>query len=332
MKQIPIDEMYHKYIEYLEVYKQKMSALPFLRTFVHWCKANFPEEEYLTQEMLDIWCSVRPTEKWITCAQRVGRINAFVRFCEERGYGPYSLRKMGKKKDWPFYIELQQDEIKRFFESVDELSNELLSKSMALGKSGSSKGIRSTGMRIKAIQIPVIYRLVYSTGIRPNETRLLMRKSVNLDGGCIHLTFEEVKGYVERIVPINESLLPWLVKYDEIMEKIVPDRTAFFSRYDGLPHSAWWFSTVFRTCWDRKNESKAVVYDFRHHYVIENIVETNGKIINTNKLIALSKSLGHTTLKRTKYYSHMTPRLGMVTLKARNSFFDEIVDDEYEKE
>ena len=331
MERIPIDSMYHKYMEYQEVYKPKMSARPLLSAFVHWCHKNYPGEEFLTQEMLDNWCSVRPTEEWNTCAQRVSRINTFVRFCEERGYGPYSIRKMKKTKEWPFYKELQQEEIIRFFESVDEYSNELFLKSGASVKSDKLNGIRSIGMLLKAIQIPVIYRLDYSTGMRPNETRLLMRRSVNLDRGYIHLTVAEVKGYVERIVPINESLMPWLDKYDEIMEKIVPDRKAFFSRQDGQPHSAWWYRTVFRVCWDRRNKSKAVAYAFRHHYVIENIVETNGNMINTKKLIALSNTLGHTKLKRTKYYSHMTPRLGMVTQKARNSFFNEINEDEYEK-
>jgi integrase len=62
--------------------------------------------------------------------------------------------------------------------------------------------------------------------------------------------------------------------------------------------------------WFKYNTVKTVPYALRHHYAIENI----NKWINVgyemhDKLVSLSKSMGHSTLQSTLYYYSLVPKL-----------------------
>jgi integrase len=62
--------------------------------------------------------------------------------------------------------------------------------------------------------------------------------------------------------------------------------------------------------WFKYNTAKTVPYALRHNYAIENV----NKWINAgyevhDKLVALSKSMGHSTLQNTLYYYGLVPKL-----------------------
>lgn len=70
---------------------------------------------------------------------------------------------------------------------------------------------------INRIEIPVLFRLLYSSGLRINEVRLLRTKDVDLNVGIIHV--RHTKGYNEHIVALHQSMLKLIHQYDHLIEK-----------------------------------------------------------------------------------------------------------------
>ena len=65
---------------------------------------------------------------------------------------------------------------------------------------------------------------------------------------------------------------------------------------------------------------------FRHNYAIENINSwINSGFEFHDKLVFLSKSMGHTSLESTKYYYSIVPALADILQKTTGAGFDEIV-------
>ena len=64
----------------------------------------------------------------------------------------------------------------------------------------------------------------------------------------------------------------------------------------------------FNLLWRKANTSHATAYEFRHHYAVTNLNQWTGYGFEFHdKLVYLSKSMGHTTLESTKYYYSMFP-------------------------
>lgn len=82
----------------------------------------------------------------------------------------------------------------------------------------------------------------------------------------------------------------------------------------------------FHKVWDSISTAKAVPYDFRHNYAIMNINAWIGKGFEFHdKLIYLSKSMGHTSLESTKYYYALVPAMADILDKESGAGFDMIV-------
>ena len=52
-KQLTREEWYADYQDYREAYGYKNASYNFIRCFLNWCNKTYPENPYLTQEMLD---------------------------------------------------------------------------------------------------------------------------------------------------------------------------------------------------------------------------------------------------------------------------------------
>ena len=81
------------------------------------------------------------------------------------------------------------------------------------------------------------------------------------------------------------------------------------------------------------NTSHATAYELRHHYAIMNInrwVDLGFDF--DDKLVFLSKSMGHTMLESTKYYYSIVPGLSQILKDQTEEGFDwiipEVPDDE----
>ena len=101
----------------------------------------------------------------------------------------------------------------------------------------------------------------------------------------------------------------FLVNRKRILEPLTPDMLDYH----------------FHKRWDKVSSAKAVPYDFRHNYAIENINSWIDEGYDFNdKFLYLSKSMGHTSLESTQYYYSLVPALAEVIRIRTEAGFNEI--------
>ena len=281
-----------------------------LKLFDHYCTDKYPGQP-LKQQMVDKWCSKRETENNTSYNCRILVIRAFIEFLKARKLTevevPHSL-KPEKKKYIPHSF--LDDELKRFFYECDHISP------------SQSKGRVSA---IRKITCPVFFRLLYSSGIRTTEARLLRVEDVDFEHGVLNIRAS--KGYDQHYVALHSSMTEILKQYDTTIRKLEPNRTFFFESFKGNHYTRDWVQDNFEALWKKANGNvKAVAYDLRHNYAITNINSWSEDTFEFNdKLHYLSKSMGHRWIESTLYYYSIVPRLADTIKEKTENGFNKIV-------
>ncbi|KPA15768.1 integrase family protein [Candidatus Magnetomorum sp. HK-1] len=281
---------------------------PNLVLFDRYCKQHYPEAIYLSQKMVDGWCNKRDTETNNSCRSRIYVVVSFIQYLRKRG--KTDVEPNIPKKERSTYIphSFTSIELKNFFHACDNLPS----------KPNTSE------QRSRKITIPVFFRLLYSSGIRTNEARMLMVEDVDLYHGIINIRYS--KGYAQHHVVLHDSMHELLKIYDAAIRKQYPQRAYFFPARGNTFHTRKWVQTNFRKLWDRYNSSYATAYEFRHHYAIENINSWTGEGFEFNsKLFYLSKSMGHSTVESTKYYYSLVPGMAEILEEKTGMDFENIL-------
>lgn len=296
------DEWYNDYMDYRLSFKYKKPANDFVRCFLNWCDRTYPKTKFLNQVMIDTWCTKRDTEKNISHASRTLAVNAFLRYMNGRGEGPFEYTLHGEIEKSPEPVLFDYEEVKNFFRAVDELEY----------KENCYLPYPRFQSKLKCMIAPAIFRLIYSTGMRPNEARWLDCKDVDLERKVIYI--RKSKGYHERIIALHESTAMMLRQYNELMSKEMPGRKVFFPNDKDHYRDSYYIRTIFNRCWYKYNKKTSdrnvVVYSFRHNYAVQNILswKHTGYDFDMN-LLALCKSMGHQRPESTLYYFHLVPQL-----------------------
>jgi integrase len=278
-----------------------------LSLFDRHCAKNFSESVLLTQEMLDSWCGKRETEANNSCRSRIYTIISFVRYLQKRGLTDVSVPIIPRKENRTYIPHaFTAEELHNFFDACDTI----------VSYSNTEE------QRSQRVTIPVFFRLLYSTGIRINEARMLLKSNVDLVDGVLNIEYS--KGHDQHYIVMHDSMLQLMRDYDDVIGKMYPDRQYFFPAKDDKCYTAKWVSVNFKKLWGRSNSSYAVPYDLRHNYAIENINSwvDNGFDFN-QKLLSLSKSMGHSDIESTKYYYSLAPILADIMAERTNE--DEMI-------
>jgi integrase len=250
----------------------------------------------LTQEMVDTWCNKRESEVNRSQETRTRVVRLFVDYLRRRGLtdvAPPAKCKPESKTYIPYAFD--DDELVRFFHACDSYQPFHFRKKQSI---------------LKKFTVPVFFRLLYSTGMRTTEARLLKKDNVDLVHGVIDI--QESKGYDQHYVVMHDSMKSLMVKYDQAIAKVLPVREYFFQTSEGTHYTRDWVQDNFRQFWNESNDGTVspVAYDLRHHYAIININSwlDDGFEFN-DKLQYLSKSMGHRSIEATRYYYSIVPRL-----------------------
>lgn len=164
----------------------------------------------LSKDLVLKFITPRPNWSQATYEKHMNLITQISRFFSLHGipaFMPDTKLKLCVDRSFSPYI-FNMHEIKMIFEESDKLY------------SGRSY-IRSADF------YPVIFRLLYSTGMRISEALHLTMKDVDLDSGTVFI--KNGKNYKDRLLPINTQMIPYLENYAAKYHKSFHDDDYFFS-------------------------------------------------------------------------------------------------------
>lgn len=281
--------------------------------FDQWVIANHPAEANLTRELIHEWIDSNSTS-YSEIAQRIIAIRLFGRYLCALGEGAYVLpEKYAPLRSRAVPYLFTDSELAALFISIDALP-----------------GTRTEPFLNETA--PVLFRLIYTCGLRPNEGRELLRENVNLDTGVILIT--HTKRNKERFVVMSEDMLEMARKYDARREIFSGGNPYFFPSASGGAMTTETVYSAFNRAWSHadlngKYPGKVRVYDLRHRFASARL---NLWLDNGENLMAmlpfLRAYMGHKDLAETAYYVHILPenivKTSAIDWEKFNAMFPEV--------
>jgi integrase len=258
-----------------------------LGRFDHYCAEHYPDSAALTKEMIFDWLTTRAENSNVSSdASAVRKLGEYLNAIGQTAYllpqGFYPV-----KSNFTAY-NFTDAELSALFRAVDELPRKRNSN--------------------EAIIAPVLFRLIYTCGLRPNEGRELLRTNVNLINGEIYVT--NTKKKKDRVIVMSGDMLALCRKYSS---HSLPQSEYMFPRADGEVYTAAQIDRLFKKCWADANPGVAELpnvrtYDLRHRFASARLHRwlNEGADLN-NKLTYLRAYMGHKDFLETMHYIHLLP-------------------------
>mgnify|MGYP002551537101 CR=1 FL=1 len=264
-----------------------------LKQFDRFCIECYPDVDTVTSELGLSWSVRRKDEKGSSFEGRVCIIRELARYMKRCGTDAFVIPKgmgCGGSRFVPHIF--TDEELVCFFEKLDKMKVNAASP-------------------LQHIVYPVLFRLLYSTGLRPSEAVNLSCQNVDLKNGVLFI--EQSKGNKDRIVVLSDDMLELMRKYWYRASEIVPINLYFFPDSQGGCIRTTTLNKMFKKYWeeaDLGNPEKKTprVYDFRHTFATRSLFNQIGKEIDINAFLPyLSAYMGHNHLSDTAYYIHLNP-------------------------
>ena len=284
-----------------------------LANFDRFCISHYPDESLLVKELVFAWCG----DAVGNSGYRAQIIRGFARYLVSIGEEAFLMPKgfyPPQKPDLPYIF--TDDELRRFFEATDRFPH-------------------SRFRPLLEYTVPVVFRLLYVCGLRPQEVRLLKRTDFNFADGTIYIA--EAKHCKDRRLAVNPNVMEMCRNYDCIAETMVPGRIYFFPSPQGGHYKNGWLTARFHQCWELSGNGNergtCTPYDFRHNFATQTLMRwvEEGKDLSA-WIPYLCAYMGHATFSATFYYVHLLPeRLSGMGFMSVSGIIPE-VDDEEETE
>lgn len=280
-----------------------------LKYFDRYCIEKHPNAINLTQQIIDGWAEKRTTETIASRDKRIYVVLDLVKYCNSRNLTDVLVPQVSKWEGRTYVPHaFTMEELALFFQRCDTLDAFTDSRMVT---------------RIRNLTVPVFYRLLFSSGVRTTEARMLRRRDVCLENGVLNIV--NTKGKNQHFVVLHDSMLELMRKYDCIMEGYNPEREYFFSRNRNGYYSTCWVDYNFRQIWYSFSKESAAPYDLRHNYATQNINSWRGFSCIESNMQYLSRSMGHCDLDSTYYYYSLVPQFSEMLKEASEDSFNEIV-------
>ena len=221
-----------------------------LQRFDRYCFENHPDARVVTNQILEPWLVKRPNENTNGHIRRMIAINGFLIFLKTRQPATYLIPEgiIGQYQHFIPYL-YSDEELDAFFFAADTLPPH----PVAINRDLIS---------------PVIFRMLYCCGLRPQEPLKIKCADIDYQAGTLYIADSKV--HKDRIVSMSDDMRDLCIKYNDLMNSLMPQREYFFQRPDGKPYSVLWLQRTFRTCIKRSGLSfdgkHPRVYDWRHNF------------------------------------------------------------------
>lgn len=280
-----------------------------LKSFDRYCHEHMPHARIPDQDAIDGWSHPYETERLTSCGKRVAFLAGLCRFIGMR-YGVWLKSPQVPTNDGhrPVPHSFTMQELQNLFIACDSIPRLHCSRATLL----------------RTLAVPAFFRLMYSSGLRTKEARLLDCADVDLTHGVINIS--RSKGLHEHRVALHPSMLAYLREYDMRMQSLMPGRKCFFANGADRHYSSAWVEYNFELAWYRFGAAAhAVPYDLRHNYASENINSwpADGDITG-KRLIYLSRSMGHANVDNTMYYYSQSPAVVHALVAGKSATFSEV--------
>jgi len=286
-----------RYIEDLLIFKESIGCSRRSYEYDLKCFCQFVELKQLTvsdlkEDIVLAWCSRRESESVTGARRRIQPVRELLKYLSAIGINCFVIPSsfLPRPKIRTPYI-FTDKELLSIFEECDKLTPNQCSP-------------------YRHLILPVLLRLIFFCGLRPNEGRELRCSDIDFNKGI--LLIRKNKSHKERYVVLSNDVVQMCREYHSNTVSIFSDHTYFFPSPDGGPYSRKWLSKQFRRIWKRANpgarEVNAVVYDLRHRYATTMMMKwLNEKADLNAKMPYLSAYMGHTQFSSTAYYIHLLP-------------------------
>ena len=266
-------------------YKESFRSLSHLDAMVY---EKFPESDSLTKEICDCWIELSSRFHQNTLLRRVTPVRQYGKYLVGTGKPAYIIPGGIPNKQIRYDAHIfTERELTAFFRAIDQCPESSFSH--------------------KCYTIPVIFRMLYSTGVRSSEARRLRMEDVDLNTGKIFI--RKSKGWEARVIYASSDLLDLMNRYDSIVRKAYPEREAFFPNRKGTHYSQSTIDSWFHEFWDKLPEAADCkwnaprVHDFRHTYCVYRLNQWVREKKDLNALYPyLSEYVGHSNFSDTDYY------------------------------
>jgi len=271
-----------------------------LLSFDEYCLSNDVDNEKLTKDLVCGWLQ-HEMDRWMgsTLLERANAIRKLARYYLAEGHDAYVLpigymTKYTPKQTRTIRV-FTDNELSAFFNAADTISMEFERDPWI------------------AEVAPVMFRMQYTCGLRPNEVREIKCKDVDLNTGEVLIRHN--KGLKQRIVVMSSDMTLMCRKYLSRKSIFAPEKEYLFPREKNDFYSNYNYTNLFHRCWKRANpgiseENLRFVrpYDLRHRFasvVLQNWIDEGKNLYSM--LPYLSAYMGHSKISHTAYYIHILP-------------------------
>jgi integrase len=289
-----------------------------LLRFDKFCSENHHSGEKLTPELVYAWLDAEAAVSPRAFKERACSIRQFGLYLSAIGEEAFVLtEKFGANMARSIPFNFTDSELGALFDAIDRLSSvngEPFMKEIA----------------------PVLFRLTYTCGLRPNESRELLRENVDMKSGAI--TIINTKKNKDRIVVMSDDMLGMCRCYDSKRNVFAGGNPYFFPSYRGGAIKRERIRSALSKAWtaamcseDCPIPPRIRVYDLRHRFASACL---NRWLDEGRDLMAmlpyLREYMGHSSLDETAYYIHILPenlcKSPAVDWGAFENMFEEVAD------
>jgi integrase len=256
-------------------------------SFIEFCSNMNPDAEHITKDMVDAWIVHKNFKTNGTQSNNIFAVRAFLKYQTAKGESPFipgDEYSVGQEKYIPYIF--NDEELRKLFVAIDNLPP-------------------YNNSPCRHYIVPVMFRMMYCCGMRPQEPASLICDDVNLETGEIFI--RQSKGHKDRRILMSPDLTNLCRQYNLRMRP----RKYFFEDADGDKYDSWWVRYQFKVCWRNtglKKRGRLRPYDLRHNFATRTLMRwvNEGRDIN---LMApyLSAYMGHRHFSDTLYYFHLIP-------------------------
>lgn len=252
----------------------------------------YPEGKEFTVEMYSSFFSINRCNTFSSYSRFMSCLRQLAKYLNSRGIECYSPGNIVTRKNTRYNPCILSDEMMgKLFKFIDGYKSPATSPSLS------------------HIVYPVLFRLEYTCGLRPNEPLDLLVDDVDLSRGMLHI--RKTKLHKSRRIMMSPDMLLLMNRYERRISKVAPKRRYFFINRNGDRVSvtqAGSFIIKARKAIGDDDILSFRSYDFRHNFGTRSIMKMMMHGVDPYAYIAkLSAYMGHSNFTNTFYYISLIP-------------------------